>query len=1194
MVTSADGIVSAHDVQVHVPGGASLWRPYRSSAGSSSSLPAETASLGLRFYEWRFERFWLDEGSGAWVRHAFNLSRDYDAVHAIAARRAGDDTPRLLSYGRNEIDIKPLPLWALLASESLSPFSIFQFFAVMVWYSQPYVGFASIILALTFLSIFQAVFDRYRAQARLHALARESSTVSRVRFTESRGVVVDEVSSEELLPGDVVEVGVNPEGTALAFDGLLLTGSVVVNEAMLTGESAPVLKSALPMTPSGTGSDLLRLGSARDSKFTLSAGTRVIQARASCIPPVAIKGLLPGEEPTSVWQHLATSPRPVVLAMVSRTSFGTSKGQLIRAIVFPKPSRFNMAREIYLFFGFLVLTLAVGVAVYVPTTQDPGDPVSASVVIKKILNLVTVIISPALPLSLTIGVSIARDRLARGGISCINPPRIVAAGRVNMLCFDKTGTLTEESLSLRQTLPATDSAVTKEDLDIFLGACHGVASLDAPTPGGEHVIVGDPLEIGMLRAAGWTLSQRPAPQLHDERKDAAQASVWSDIGGVPVPPSTDTIMLPPQAPAQRPSATGLMLGAPVCIVRRLDFDSDLRRMSVVALTRSAGAAPGLALLVKGAPESLRPLCDPRSVPRDFETTLERHTSDGMRVLACAFRPLDVSGLAGILEAPRSELERGLTFAGFLVMVNELKGATVPALMHHAKCGLRQAMVTGDHALTAISVAGKCGPAFISPGARTALIDVAEAGPVALVARIAGPDGLEVDLSSPSLAKAIAGCNLAVTGAAFSALLLEHQAVPAGNRAARRSTTLAALATRVNVWARFSPGNKQELVDVLGELDYVVAFTGDGANDSGALKAADVGISISAAAAAPREKASASGGSGGGDGGGGGGGGAAAATIAAPFSTRMHDITATTTVLMHGRASLVTSFANFKFMFVYGLVQFVTTLLVYLSGTEVGEAQYVWYDLCCALVPLVLIPLLGPAPLSLEKPPSTLLSGAMMRSIFGVVGLIVWPQVAITKLLQAQSWYVRPERFDGFVGVPATDDATALFNVSQYLYLFAGLTAACNYGLFRKPLYSAKLYSAYLLAMWVAMTVFCLAPSPGVNKLFGTTRFDKPYHGAFRVKTWLLGNAGGLFIVIYERFFVPHTASEPPTYEPLATAGYDRIYNVPGASPRMPTEDWSPTVIPPMRVKRGYHEASKEADKRFGRISRGLLVPTSAV
>ena len=84
-----------------------------------------------------------------------------------------------------------------------------------------------------------------------------------------RDRVLRQISSTALVPGDVIEV---PEGINLPCDLILLTGSVIVNEAMLTGESIPVLKSSIPTIASS--SDIYtEKGS---EKHTLYGGTNVI------------------------------------------------------------------------------------------------------------------------------------------------------------------------------------------------------------------------------------------------------------------------------------------------------------------------------------------------------------------------------------------------------------------------------------------------------------------------------------------------------------------------------------------------------------------------------------------------------------------------------------------------------------------------------------------------------------------------------------------------------------------------------------------------------------------------------------------------------------------------------------------------------------------------------------------------------
>ena len=75
------------------------------------------------------------------------------------------------------------------------------------------------------------------------------------------------VQSSELVPGDVIKV---PDHTILPCDSILLNGSVIMNEAMLTGESIPVIKASLP--------DIAATSfNPKDcSKYVLSGGTGVV------------------------------------------------------------------------------------------------------------------------------------------------------------------------------------------------------------------------------------------------------------------------------------------------------------------------------------------------------------------------------------------------------------------------------------------------------------------------------------------------------------------------------------------------------------------------------------------------------------------------------------------------------------------------------------------------------------------------------------------------------------------------------------------------------------------------------------------------------------------------------------------------------------------------------------------------------
>ena len=61
----------------------------------------------------------------------------------------------------------------------------------------------------------------------------------------------------------------------------------------------------------------------------------------------------------------------------------------------------------------------------------------------KFLDMITITVPAALPVSMTIGIIYALEKLNAKNIFCISPNKVLMGGLVNLICFDKTGTLTE-------------------------------------------------------------------------------------------------------------------------------------------------------------------------------------------------------------------------------------------------------------------------------------------------------------------------------------------------------------------------------------------------------------------------------------------------------------------------------------------------------------------------------------------------------------------------------------------------------------------------------------------------------------------------------------------------------------------------------------------------------------------------------
>lgn len=175
-------------------------------------------------------------------------------------------------------------------------------------------------------------------------------------------------------------------------------------------------------------------------------------------------------------------------------------------------------------------------------------------------------------------------------------------------------------------------------------------------------------------------------------------------------------------------------------------------------------------------------------------------------------------------------------------------------------------------------------------------------------RLEGRGGPEAPLSQEEALRAAVDSRYVVTGAGFDALLASAEGGDSG--------PLGTVLSRVAVAARYQPLQKQRIIELIMERGHVAAFVGDGANDSAALKAADVGLSLTADAEA---------------------------SVAAPFTAKNAALESIITLLLEGRAAICTGFQLFKFMALYAAVQFSNSLMMDLSGTYLSEYEFLYVD-----------------------------------------------------------------------------------------------------------------------------------------------------------------------------------------------------------------------------------------------------------
>jgi cation-transporting ATPase 13A3/4/5 len=213
-------------------------------------------------------------------------------------------------------------------------------------------------------------------------------------------------------------------GDTIPCDCLLLDGFCTINESDLTGESSIVMKSCLA-------SDNRDFNYEYSKKSILFFGTKLFKCES-------VNNL--GE----------------IKVMAISTGFNTNRGNLIQNLLFPKNTNFKFYNDIKLFIYLMafvwIIVIIFRIILYVNSdaaSLNKGKPIKTPLeLVQKILDDLTIIIPPILPICMTFTSFYFHMNLNIKNISCISDKRMNAAGRSNIIVLDKTGTLTEEGLEL--------------------------------------------------------------------------------------------------------------------------------------------------------------------------------------------------------------------------------------------------------------------------------------------------------------------------------------------------------------------------------------------------------------------------------------------------------------------------------------------------------------------------------------------------------------------------------------------------------------------------------------------------------------------------------------------------------------------------------------------------------------------------
>lgn len=264
--------------------------------------------------------------------------------------------------------------------------------------------------------------------------------------------------------------------------------------------------------------------------------------------------------------------------------------------------------------------------------------------------------------TLTLALAIGAQRMARRHALVRRLESVETLGSTTYICTDKTGTLTRNEMAV---------------VELWTPAGAATVSGQGYAPDGEI-------------------------ECEDSARDAVRRLAWAAArcsdGRIVVKDGRWVAQGDPMEAALDSLARKLGLDIEADehdepITRQFPFDSDRRRMSIVA---------GRQLLVKGAPDALASCC--RASAIETSAVVGRMADKGFRVIAVASR--DAADISETTSA--EEAERELELLGLIALEDPPRSHAADSIAACRQAGIRVSMITGDHPATARAVARQIG------------------------------------------------------------------------------------------------------------------------------------------------------------------------------------------------------------------------------------------------------------------------------------------------------------------------------------------------------------------------------------------------------------------------------------------------------------------------------------------------------
>src|SRR5918995_6514039 len=577
----------------------------------------------------------------SWYTMPAEAAADQLGVNPEHGLDADEVTRRLAEYGPNELASEPPPSrWEVARGQLSNPMNIMLLIVCVASFAIGQVATAVVVLGLVTFNVVMGSSQELKARASVEALAQLQVPRARVR----RSGAVEEIESTRLVPGDVVLL---EAGDVVPADGRILSSaSLEVQEASLTGESAPVTKD----------------------RTTLPEGEIAL-----------------GDRTTLVFQNTQIT-RGTAMFVVTATGQATQMGQIADMVTATKRTRSPLQRELdgmTKVFG-LVAWLAVAVIAIFGIAR--GQEIETLLLL--CVSTAIASIPTGLPTFVQAMLSSGARRLAESKAVVKSLTDVETLGGTTLINSDKTGTLTMNAMTATTMLAGGDWYTIEGVGYRKTGAILGVAGGKPPdfsrlalglslctdaTVADDETVIGDPTEAAfvVLAAKMGTDAVRTRAAL-PRRAEVPFDSEYKFMATLHDRPD----WMGPQLLHEPHFAC--VKGAPDVVLQRCS--QALWHGELVPIDNV----------------------------RDQILAANRQLSErGLRVLAFAVRDLDDAAMSAALADPMAAVT-GLVLVALVGIMDPLRTEAKDAVRVALKAGIDVRMITGDHTVTARAIADELG------------------------------------------------------------------------------------------------------------------------------------------------------------------------------------------------------------------------------------------------------------------------------------------------------------------------------------------------------------------------------------------------------------------------------------------------------------------------------------------------------